>query len=210
MFFCMPAQTDDKVWFDSKRRFAGICADVASLKSQQQNILLLAHFPTTQSLVQQSLRAAAIEFETFSLADSSLLCSMGSRGRVLVGLVRALQPTTAQLGFTQQDTKLQIIVAEHHPINGKDRSLVTTAERLPCKPTVCFHASLDDPLMKHFGSDQLVTLFKSLGADEAEPISHPFVTSAIQNAQEKIESQVQRDVPCEAMDDWFKFNVKKR
>ena len=64
--------------------------------------------------------------------------------------------------------------------------------------------------MKHFGSDQLVTLFKSLGADEAEPISHPFVTSAIQNAQEKIESQVQRDVACESMDDWFKFNLKKR
>jgi len=205
----MPAQTDDKVWFDSQRRFAGICAEVASFKSQQQNILLLAHFQTTQSLVQQALRAASIEFEAFSLADSSLLCSMESRGRVLVGLVRAFEPTMAQIGSAHQDTNLQIIVAEHHPINGKDRSLVATAERLSCKPTVCFHASLDDPLMKHFGSDQLVTLFKRLGADEAEPISHPFVTSAIQKAQEKIEAQVQRDVATESMEDWFKFNMRK-
>ncbi|PYS68841.1 MAG: hypothetical protein DMF69_18875 [Acidobacteria bacterium] len=205
----MPAQTDDKVWFDSQRRFAGICADVATFKSQQQNVLLLAHFPTTQSLVQQALRAASIEFETFSLADSALLCSMESRGRVLVGLVRAFEPTTAQIGSTRQDTNFRIIVAEHHPINGKDRSLVATAERLPCKPTVCFHGSLDDPLMKHFGSDQIVTLVKRLGMDEAEAISHPFVTSAIRNAQEKIEAQVQRDVACESMEDWFRFNLRK-
>ena len=205
----MTAQTDDKVWFDSKRRFAGICADVLSFKSQQQNILLLAHFPTTQSLVQQSLRAASIEFETFSLADSSLLCSMENRGRLLVGLVRALQPSAAEIGSVHSNANLQIIVAEHHPINGKDRRLVATAERLSCKPTICFHASLDDPLMKPFGSDQLVTLFKRLGADEAEAISHRFVTSAIQNAQEKIEAQVQRDVACESMEDWFRFNMKK-
>jgi hypothetical protein len=205
----MPAQTDDKVWFDSRRRFVGICADVASFKSQQQNVLLLAHFPTTQSLVQQALRAASIEFELFSLADSSLLCSMKSRGRVLVGLVRAFEPKTAQIGSTHQDTSLQIIVAEHHPINGKDRAVVEIAERLSCKPQICFHASLDDPLMKHFGSDQIVTLFKRLGMDEAEAISHPFVTSAIQNAQEKIEAQVQRDVACESMEDWFRFNLKK-
>jgi preprotein translocase subunit SecA len=205
----MPAQTDDKVWFDSQRRFAGICADVASFRSQQQNILLLAHFPTTLSVLQQALRAASIGFETFSLADSSLLCSMETRGRVLVGLVRAFQPTMAQTGSGSEAANLQIIVAEHHPINGKDRSVVETAERLSCKPTVCFHASLDDPLMKHFGSDQIVTLFKRLGADEAEAISHPFVTSAIQNAQEKIEKQVQKDIATESMEDWFRFNMRK-
>jgi preprotein translocase subunit SecA len=205
----MLAQTDDKVWFNSQRRFAGICADIASLKSQQLNVLLLAHFPTTQSQVQQALRAASISFETFSLADSSALCSMGTDGRVLIGLARAFQPTTAQISSANQQTNLQIIVAEHHPINGKDRSVVETAERLSCKPTVCFHASLDDPLMKHFGSDQIVTLFKRLGADEAEAISHPFVTSAIQNAQEKIEKQVQRDMATESMEDWFRFNMRK-
>ena len=205
----MPAQTDDKVWFDSARRFTGICADVASSKAQQQNVLLLAHFRTTQSLAQQALRAASIEFEPFSLADSSLLCSMESRGRVLVGLVRAFEPTTAQISSAPRDSNLQIIVAEHHPINRKDRAVVEIAERLSCKPQICLHASLDDPLMKYFGSDQIVTLFKRLGMDESEAISHPFVTAAIQNAQEKIEAQVQRDVATESMEDWFRFNLKK-
>lgn len=63
--------------------------------------------------------------------------------------------------------------------------------------------------MKHFGSDQIVTLFKRLGADEAEAISHPFVTSAIRNAQEKIEKKVQRDMPTESMEDWFRFNMRQ-
>jgi len=87
--------------------------------------------------------------------------------------------------------------------------VVEIAERLSCKPQICLHASLDDPLMKYFGSDQIVTLFKRLGMDESEAISHPFVTAAIQNAQEKIEAQVQRDVATESMEDWFRFNLKK-
>jgi len=205
----MPAQTDDKVWFNSQRRLAGICADVAAVRAQGQNVLLLTHFQTTLSVLQQALRTAAIEFESFSIADSSRLCSMGAGGKVLMGLVRAFQPTTAQVSSARSQSSLAIVVAEHHPIHGKDRAVVETAERLSCKPSVCFHAALDDPLMKHFGSDKIINLFKRLGIDEAESISHPFVTSAIQNAQEKIEKQVQKDVATESMEDWFRFNMKK-
>jgi len=199
----MAAQTDDKVWFNSQRKFAGICADVAGLKAEQQNILLLAHFPETLSIVQLALRAASIEF---GLAESSILCSQSPQGVLAVGLVRAVQPS-AQIDLSSSEGSLEIVVAEHHPVYGKDKDLIDLAELLPCKPKVCFHTSLDEPLMRHFGSESIVSLFKRLGADEAESISHPLVTTAIRSAQQKIEKQVQRDVHTESMADWFRFNI---
>ena len=204
----MPAQTDDKVWFDTQRKFAGICADIKELTSQSTNVLVLAHFPSTLNYVQQSLRASFITYESFSVADSSLLCSANSGGKVWTGLASAFLPTTSQIGTNSQTNSLQIVVAEHHPISGKDRSLVDSAERLSCGPLISFHISLDDPLMKHFAGDKLTTMMKRMGADENDPISHPFVTNAIQNAQEKIEKQVPRAVATESMDDWFRFNLK--
>lgn len=107
-----------------------------------------------------------------------------------------------------QSNSLQIIVAEHHPIGGKDRLLRESVGGLTCSASICFHISLDDPLMKHFGGDRLMTMMKRMGAVEDEPISHRFVTNAIQNAQENIEKKVPRDVATESMEDWFRFNLK--
>ncbi len=53
-----------------------------------------------------------------------------------------------------------------------------------------------------------MTMMKRMGAVEDEPISHRFVTNAIQNAQENIEKKVPRDVATESMEDWFRFNLK--
>jgi preprotein translocase subunit SecA len=200
----MPVQTDDKVWFNSQRKFAGICADVVSLKAQQQNTLLLAHFPETLSIVQSAFRAATIEF---TLAESSTLYSASRQALLSVGLARGVHPS-AQIGQSSSKDSLEIVVAEHHPVYAKDKGLIDLAERLPCKPRVCFHTSLDEPLMRYFGSEKIISLFKLLGADEAECISHPLVTTAIRSAQQKIEKQVQRDVHTESMEDWFEFNLR--
>ncbi len=204
----MSSETDDKVWFNSQQRFAGICADVANLKSVSNNVLLLAHFPATLITVESSLRAADIAFQTLSVFDSSLLCSADSRGTVTVGLVRALQPPNVLAGVSASANRLQIVVAEHHPIHSKDTSVVDIADGLSCRPQVCFHTSLDDPLLKHFGSDKIVSLFKRLGMAESECISHPFVTAAIRSAQEKIEKDVHGALQTESIEDWFRFNMR--
>jgi hypothetical protein len=196
-------QVDDKVWFDSQRKFNGICAEVAAPKVQ--NTLLLAHFPATLAKLESALRSAAIEFGQYSTSDYGSLCSIDRP--VVTGLARVLQTDRAQprnpsLGL------LQIIVVEHHPIFARDNYVIEVAERVQCQPTVCFHIALDDPLIQLFSGDRLVTLMKRIGADESESISHPFVTHAIRNAQEKIEKKVQRDLQAESIEDWIKYNLR--
>ena len=102
---------------------------------------------------------------------------------------------------------LEIIVAEHHPLESKDREVVEAAEKLSCYARLCFYFSLDDPLMRHFGSDSVKALFERLGIDKSECISHHLINSAIRNAQEKIEEKVGKAVPTYSADDWFKYNL---
>jgi hypothetical protein len=199
-------QIDDKVWFDSKRKFSGICAEVAAPKPELQNTLLLAHFPATLSTLEKYLQAAAIEFRQYSTTDDWSLCSID--GRVVIGLATSLQADRSQPGNPLL-RKLQIIVVEHHPIFARDNYVIAVGERLHCQPEVGFHIALDDPLMMLFGGEKLVALMKRIGADESESISHPFVTNAIRNAQHKIEKKVPRDLQAESIEDWVRYNLRE-
>ena len=127
----------------------------------------------------------------------------------MVGIARAFQVTTRHEASSMNNSDIDIIVVEHHPTRTKDTAVLEAAERLACSPSVCFHTALDDPMMKLFGGEKLVSLVKRLGADEAESISHPFVTSAIRNAQQKIEKKAQRDMQTESMEDWFRYNLRE-
>jgi hypothetical protein len=198
-------QINDKVWFDLRHRLAGIVSDVKALSSTH-NILVLAHFPATVSAIESSLRAADVTFQTFSMFDSSGLCSTMPTGTVFVGLVRALQqPNLMRQPAT---SSVRIIVAEHHPRANNDQHVIDVAEKLPCDAEVQFHTSLDDPLMMRFGGEKLTSLMKTLGMEESEAVEHRFVTNAIRNAQEKLEQLVPREIPTESIDDWFKFNLR--
>jgi hypothetical protein len=199
-------QVDDKVWFSSQRKFAGICGELAASDPEHPNTLILAHFPTTLSLLESSLRTAGINFRQYSVSDTWNLCSIGER--VVTGLVRSVEADRPELGNPVL-RRLQVMVVEHHPIFGRDRTLLDACDRLQCKPEVSFHIALDEPLMQHFGGQDLVTLLKRLGADESESISHPLVTSAVRNAQKKIEKQTQRDLPTESIEDWFRYNLRE-
>ncbi|HEU4479235.1 MAG TPA: hypothetical protein VFR80_12010, partial [Pyrinomonadaceae bacterium] len=59
----------------------------------------------------------------------------------------------------------------------------------------------------HFNGDSMQRLLKKIGIDESETLSHPLITKAMANAQEKIESSVPQDLQTESIEDWFKYNI---
>jgi preprotein translocase subunit SecA len=65
-------------------------------------------------------------------------------------------------------------------------------------------------LLKHFGGPSLPGLFERLGMAGDSCITHPLVTSAIRNAQAKIEKEVQMDLQTESIEDWFKYNLERK
>ena len=202
-------QNDDKVWFDSTNKLRAIGNEVQTEINNGSNVLVLSHFPTKLSELRRLLDERKIKFVEFSLYDSFRFCA-ATAGTVWLGLARGFQapPSTSQLN--SQLAPLRILVAEHHPRQSRDLELLKAAAALPCESQLCFYFSLDDPLMDQFAGAAIQKLLQQLGMDETECITHPLVTAAIRNAQEKIEEQVPRDVPAESIEDWFKYNLPEK
>ena len=97
-------------------------------------------------------------------------------------------------------------------MQSRDQQLVDAAAKLSCRVELTFYFSLDDPVMKHFSSDQIKALFERLGIDKDECVSHQLINTAMRTAQQKIEREVGRDVATHSATDWFKYNLpdKKR
>ena len=199
-------QIDDKVWFDRERKLREICEEVRTLVAQGHNVIVLSHFSSSLSKLTGLLRDASFPHLNFSTYDSSQLCAAAA-GTVWTGLARGFQaPSAIQIPVANL-TKLSVIILEHHPRQSKDQELLDTAAKLSCQVELCFHFSLDDPLLRHFNGDSIKGLLKKVGIDESECLSHHLITAAIRNAQEKIESQVMRDLQAESIEDWFRYNL---
>ena len=197
---------DDKVWFDSERKLAGIVSDISSEVAAGNNLLILSHFPIALTKLIQSLTEASIQHRSYSAYDVAQLCE-AAPGTVWVGSARAFQAPSKLHASGPNKTALKILILEHHPRRSKDQALLDFAAQLSCEPEVRFYFSLDDPLLLHFNGDAIQRLFKKMGIDESESVSHPLITKAMANAQEKLESSVPQDLQAESIEDWFRYNL---
>jgi preprotein translocase subunit SecA len=84
---------------------------------------------------------------------------------------------------------LHIVGTERHEARRIDNQLRGRSGRQGDPGSSKFFLSLDDDLMRIFGSERIASIMDRLGAQEGEVISHPFVTSAIGNAQKRVEAR---------------------
>jgi preprotein translocase subunit SecA len=201
-------QNDDRVWFDDAIKLDQLCNDVSAGQGKGHSVLLLSHFEATLARLAALLRQKGIHYERFSSLNPGELCT-SSPGKVWLGSARVLQPTH-EMSSPIRGAPLDIIVAEHHPIQSRDQGVIDAAAKLACEAQLCFYFSLDDPVMKHFGTASVKALFERLGIEKSECISHHLVTTAIRTAQENIESKVGKDVPTHSVEDWFKYNLPEK
>ena len=196
---------EDKVWFDEARKLEHICSDSSDFRSAGRSVLVLSHFESTLASLTSALREKGITHDRFSSLNPAELC-MSAPGKVWFASAGAFQVANEMTGIGH-GSRLEIIVAEHHPMHSRDQQLVDAAANLSCDAQLCFYFSLDDPVMKHFGNERVKALFERLGIDKDECISHQLINAAIRTAQEKIEKQVGKDVPTHSAADWFKYNL---
>jgi hypothetical protein len=120
----------------------------------------------------EPLRAPSV-FERDALRER-----LGRAGTVSVVLAGALTPETKPVG----DVRVEILACGRHDRRAADDAIVRFAESIEAGGFVTFHLSLEDPLLaEHVG--QLGPMLDKLGMTDDEPISHSFVSRAIEKAQ---------------------------
>ncbi len=96
-----------------------------------------------------------------------------------------------------------VIFAEHHPMRKKELEAFNQWHL----SEIIVHSALDEPFFKHFGSDKIAEMMKQLGMKEDSMIEHSMISSAIQNAQEKIEKKVVTEQSAPSQQEWIERNL---
>ena len=136
---------DDKIWFDEAQKLKHICLRVSDVCNNGQRVLLLSHFESALATLARLLREKGITCSRAQLNLSDLVA--GRPACVWLSQARAFHLAN-QVTSRLEKATLEIIVAEHHPLQSRDQEVVNAAANLGCEATLTFYFSLDDPLMK--------------------------------------------------------------
>ncbi|HCL02934.1 MAG TPA: preprotein translocase subunit SecA [Lachnoclostridium phytofermentans] len=124
----------------------------------------------------------------FHELEAEIIADAGQKGAVTIATNMAGRGTDIKLGEGVKELGgLKIIGTERHESRRIDNQLRGRSGRQGDPGESCFYISLEDDLMRLFGSERLNTIFKSLGLPEGEQIEHKMLSGAIEKAQKKIE-----------------------
>ncbi|HEY7027396.1 MAG TPA: preprotein translocase subunit SecA [Gemmatimonadales bacterium] len=125
--------------------------------------------------------------------EAEIVAGAGQKGAITIATNMAGRGTDIKLGadldLTTAPAGLQIIGTERHESRRIDRQLRGRSGRQGDPGRSIFFLSLEDDLMRLFGSDRIARWMDKGGAEEGEVISHPWVTGAIGQAQKRVELQ---------------------
>ncbi len=125
----------------------------------------------------------------FHELEAEIVADAGQLGAVTIATNMAGRGTDIKLGEGVVDAGgLKIIGTERHEARRIDNQLRGRAGRQGDPGESRFFISLEDDLMRLFGSERLMGIFNSLGLQEGEQIEHKMLTNAIEKAQKRIES----------------------
>lgn len=184
---------NDSVFKTKKEKLNAIINDVAECHSKGQPVLVgtinidsseeLSRLLTKRGIQHKVLNAKFHELEAEIVADA------GQRGAVTIATNMAGRGTDIKLGEGVQELGgLKIIGTERHESRRIDNQLRGRSGRQGDPGESKFYLSLDDELMRLFGSDKVKAVYDALKIPEGEEIQHGTITRFVEKAQKKIES----------------------
>ena len=183
---------EDAVYMTKKEKFNAVVEAVKEAHAKQQPVLVGTITIETSELLSKMLRREGIAHNVlnakFHELEAEIVAQAGQAGAVTIATNMAGRGTDIKLSpEVKAAGGLAIIGTERHESRRVDRQLRGRAGRQGDPGESRFYISLEDDLMRLFGSERLMKIFTSLGVAENEQIEHKMLSNAIQKAQEKIE-----------------------
>ena len=182
----------DQIYRTEKEKFQAVLEEVKELHAQGRPVLVgtvsiekserLSGLLTRHGVPHNVLNAKHHEQEAQIIAEA------GHPGRVTIATNMAGRGVDIKLGEgVVGKGGLHIIGTERHESRRVDNQLRGRAGRQGDPGSSRFYLSLEDDLLRIFGSDRISPIMEKLGMEEGEPIEHPLINRAVENAQKKVE-----------------------
>ena len=183
---------EDAVYMTKKEKFNAVVEAVKEAYAKKQPVLVGTITIETSELISKMLRREGIPHKVlnakFHELEAEIVAQAGQAGAVTIATNMAGRGTDIKLDDVAREAGgLKIIGTERHESRRIDNQLRGRSGRQGDPGESRFYISLEDDLMRLFGSERLMKVFTSLGVAENEQIEHKMLSNAIQKAQEKIE-----------------------
>ena len=182
----------DAVYKTKKEKFRAVVDEVKEAHEKGQPVLVGTITIETSELISGMLKREGIPHTVlnakFHEQEAEIVAQAGQHGAVTIATNMAGRGTDIKLDDAAKEAGgLKIIGTERHESRRIDNQLRGRSGRQGDPGESQFFISLEDDLMRLFGSDKMMAVFNALGVPEGEQIQHKMLTSAIEKAQEKIE-----------------------
>ena len=183
----------DAVYKTKKEKLHAIVEAVKEAKEKGQPVLVGTINIDASEEISRLLQKEGIQHKVlnakFHEMEAEIVADAGIHGAVTIATNMAGRGTDIKLDEEAKKLGgLKIIGTERHESRRIDNQLRGRSGRQGDPGESKFYISLEDDLMRLFGSDTLIKVFNSLGIPENQEIEHKMLTKAIENAQKKIES----------------------
>ncbi len=183
---------EDLVYKTKREKFNAVIDEIENLINGGRPVLVGTTSVETSELLSRMLARKNIRHNVLNAKlhqkEAEIVAEAGKAGTVTIATNMAGRGTDIKLGSGVKDAGgLAIIGTERHESRRVDRQLRGRAGRQGDPGSSQFFVSLEDDLMRMFGSDRIARIMDRLGLKEGEVIQHSMITKSIERAQKKVE-----------------------
>lgn len=183
---------EDLVYKSEKEKYNAVIEEIENLREAGQPVLVGTRSVEVSEKLGRMLRLRKIPHKVLNAkhhqSESEIVALAGQPGAVTIATNMAGRGTDIKLGEGVKEAGgLAIIGTERHESRRIDRQLRGRAGRQGDPGMSQFYVSLEDDLMRLFGSDRISRVMDRMGLKEGEVIQHKMITRSISNAQKKVE-----------------------
>ena len=184
---------NDVVYKTKREKYHAVIQEICAAHAKGQPVLVGTITIETSELLSKMLAREGIQHNVlnakFHEKEAEIVAQAGQHGAVTIATNMAGRGTDIKLDDAAREAGgLKIIGTERHESRRIDNQLRGRSGRQGDPGESRFYLSLEDDLLRLFGSERLMEIFNALGVEEGEQIEHKMLSNAIEKAQKKIES----------------------
>ncbi len=183
---------NDAIYKTKREKYNAVINQIISLKEARRPVLVGTTSVEVSETLSRMLKRAGIQHNVLNAKqhqrEAEIVEFAGQPGAITIATNMAGRGTDIKLGEgVRERGGLYILGTERHESRRIDRQLRGRAGRQGDPGTTKFFISLEDDLMRLFGSDRITNVMGKVGMEEGEAIEHPLITKSVERAQKKVE-----------------------
>jgi preprotein translocase subunit SecA len=189
---CIRSDEDDAIFKTRREKLNAVIDQIEELRKQGRPVLVGTTSVEVSETISRMLKRKGIPHNVLNAKqhqrEAEIIQHAGEVGAVTIATNMAGRGTDIKLGAgVVGKGGLFILGTERHESRRIDRQLRGRCGRQGDPGTTKFFLSLEDDLMRLFGSDRIASVMERMGIKEGEVIQHPLITRSVERAQKKVE-----------------------